>query len=263
MAKWTVHKIRSMKGKEKIPSLTAFDFFSARMIDEADIPLLLVGDSLGMTVLGYETTLPVTLDDMLHHCKAVSRGCNKALIVADMPFLSYQASTTDAIYNAGPFLKEGGADAVKIEGGKERAEIVATLVQNGIPVMGHIGLTPQSVKAMGYKVQGKTDEARDKLIEDAKALEAAGVFAIVLEGMPCATAEAITKAVDVPTIGIGAGPHCDGQILVFHDLLGMSGDFKPKFVKTYAQLGEQIADAFQEYKKEVCDGSFPDSDHSY
>ena len=262
--KWTPQKIKALKGKQKITALTAHDCYTAKLIDEADIPLILVGDSLGMTVLGYENTLPVTLEEMLHHTKAVTRATKSALVIGDMPFLTYQTGTFTAIANAGRFIKEAGADAVKIEGGAERAELVAALVLNGIPVVGHIGLTPQSIKAMGgYKVQGKTSPEMARLIKDARALEEAGAFAIVLEALPAELAKDITTAVSIPTIGIGAGEHCDGQILVIHDVLGLFEDFTPKFAKQYAQLGQAMREAIGEYKKDVEGWSFPTDEHSY
>ena len=262
--KWTVPRIRALKGKGKVVSLTAYDFATGRLVDEAGIQLVLVGDSLGMTVLGYEDTIPVTMEDMLHHTAAVARGARHALVVADMPFLSYQVSIEQAVLNAGRFIKEANAGAVKIEGGAFRAPTIRTLVENGIPVLGHIGLTPQSIHAMGgYKVQGKTAEDAQQILADAKAIEEAGVFAMVLEGMPAPLASEITAAVGVPTIGIGAGPGCDGQVLVVNDLLGLYGEFKPKFVKRYTNLGPEIRNAFAQYKKEVEDGSFPGPENSY
>ncbi|OQW95556.1 MAG: 3-methyl-2-oxobutanoate hydroxymethyltransferase [Verrucomicrobia bacterium A1] len=261
---WTVPRIRALKGKSRITSLTAYDFSTARLVDEAGIQLIIVGDSLGMTVLGYEDTIPVTMADMLHHTAAVSRGARHALVVADMPFLSYQVSIEQAVLNAGRFIKESGADAVKIEGGAFRVPTIRALIENGIPVLGHIGLTPQSIHAMGgYKVQGKTEEGAQRIVADATAIDEAGVFAMVLEGMPAALASSITTAVGVPTIGIGAGAGCDGQVLVVNDVLGLYGEFKPKFVKRYANLGPEIQKAFAQYKKEVEDGSFPGPEHSY
>lgn len=263
-AKWTAEKIHALKGKQKIPVLTAYDCMTARLIDEADIPAILVGDSLGMTVLGYDTTLPVTMDDMLHHTAAVVRGVKSALVIGDMPFLSYQGRIDDAVSNAGRFLKEAGADAVKIEGGAIRAELVRTLLKNGIPVMGHIGLTPQSVRAMGgYKVQGRDERTAAQLLEDARALDEAGVFSLVIEGVPADRAADITAAVSAPTIGIGAGRQCDGQVLVVQDMLGMTPDLHPKFVKTFAQLGRDMQNAFAEYKREVEEGAFPGPEHEY
>lgn len=262
--KWTVDRIRQQKGKRRIVSLTAYDFTTARYVDEAGIHLIIVGDSLGMTMLGYDSTIPVTMDDMVHHARAVARGARSALVVADMPFLSYQVTQEAAVSHAGRLIKEGGADAVKIEGGAFRAATVRHLLANGIPVMGHIGLTPQSVRAFGgYKVQGKTTEAAAQLIEDAIALAEAGVFALVLEGMPAGLGADITAAVPVPTIGIGAGPGCDGQVLVVHDLLGIYEEMQPRFVKRYAAVGEVMRKAFAEYKREVEDGSFPGDEHCY
>ncbi|MFH0880228.1 MAG: 3-methyl-2-oxobutanoate hydroxymethyltransferase [Lentisphaerota bacterium] len=262
--KWRVQKIKALKGKQKIVSLTASDFPTAKIMDEAGVHLILVGDSLGMTVLGYETTLPVTMEEMLHHTAAVVRGVKNALVVADMPFLSYQVSVSQAIENAGRFLKQAGADAVKIEGGAIRVETIRALIKNGIPVMGHVGLTPQSVNAMGgYKVQGKNPHDAREILDDARALDAAGVFAIVLEGMPADLAREITRTVSMPTIGIGAGPDCDGQVLVIHDILGLSGDFTPKFVKQYARLGDEVKKAVTQYRKDVTEGSFPGPEHAY
>ncbi len=260
----TAATIRAMKGQGRLACLTAYDYQSARLMDAAGLPLILVGDSLAMTVLGYPNTLPVTVDEMLHHTRAVTRGTARALVVADMPFMSYQASEAEAIANAGRFIKEAGAGAVKIEGGAFRAPLVRTLVANGIPVLGHIGLTPQSLKATGgYRVEGRTPEAAAGLLEDALALEAAGVFALVLECMPPAVAETITARLAVPTIGIGAGPGCDGQILVTHDMLGLFADFTPRFVKRYATLGETMRQAFDAYKAEVETRVFPGPEHGY
>lgn len=260
----TASRIREMKGAEKIVCLTAYDYATARILDDAGIHLILVGDSLAMTMLGYDTTLPVTMEDMLHHTAAVTRGVKNALVVADMPFMSYQASVGDAIANAGRFLKETNVGAVKIEGGSSRADTVGILVENGIPVLGHIGLTPQSVNEIGgYKVQGRNADAASQLQEDATALASAGVFAIVLECVPADIAARITDTCDVPTIGIGAGPRCDGQILVTHDLLGLYSKVTPRFVKKYADLGSQMREAFQSYAAEVKDGSFPTKEHSY
>ncbi|MDA0577267.1 MAG: 3-methyl-2-oxobutanoate hydroxymethyltransferase [Verrucomicrobia bacterium] len=264
MTAWTAAKIRAAKGKEKLPCLTGFDFASARLLDEAGIPLILVGDSLAMTVLGYPDTLPVTMDEMLHHTRAVVRGVKQALVVADMPFMSYQASVDEAVANAGRFVKDARAGAVKIEGGAFRKPLIETLVRNGIPVLGHIGLTPQSLREIGgYKVEGRNARAAELLLEDARALEAAGVFAIVLECMPSAVATGITATVGVPTIGIGAGPGCDGQILVSHDVLGLFSGFTPKFVKRYAELGKGMAAAFAAYKQDVQGGAFPAAEHEY
>ena len=261
--RWTATKIKALKGREKIACLTAYDYFTARLLDEAGIPLVLVGDSLGMTVLGYDSTLPVTMEQMLHHCAAVVRGVRDALVVADMPFMSYQATVGEALQNAGRFLKEAGAGAVKIEGGALRAETIRALGENGIPVLGHIGLTPQSVLAMGgYKVQGRRPEEAESLLRDAHALEAAGVFALVLECVPKELGAEITAAVKVPTIGIGAGPGCDGQILVSHDLLGL-GESAPRFAKRYADLGKAMREAFAAYRADVTASRFPADEHSY
>jgi 3-methyl-2-oxobutanoate hydroxymethyltransferase len=257
--KWTAPKIKALKGGQKIATLTAYDWLSARYADEADIPLILVGDSLAMTILGYETTLPVTMNEMVHHTAAVSRGVKEALIVADMPFMSYQGTLEHAIENAGRFIKEGRADAVKIEGGAMRGELIEKLVANGIPVLGHIGLTPQSVKETGgFRMQGKTEESARKLMDDAMVLEQAGVFALVLECVPAELAQKITAALNVPTIGIGAGSHCDGQILVFTDVLGMGLGHVPGFVKKFADLKPQIQNALAAYKKEVEESAFPE-----
>lgn len=262
--KWTAGKIKALKGVTRFACLTAYDYTTARLIDQTGIPLLLVGDSLAMTMLGYPNTLPVTMAAMLHHTAAVARGAKNAMVVADMPFMSYQASVSEAIENAGRFVKEAGADAVKIEGGAFRAPTVRALIENGIPVLGHIGLTPQSIHAMGgYKVQGKQPQAAHNLARDAQALAEAGVFALVLECMPPALGREITQAVSVPTIGIGAGPHCDGQILVTHDLLGLFGEFTPKFVKRYANLGAEMQKAFEAYKDDVEKGTFPGAEHCY
>jgi 3-methyl-2-oxobutanoate hydroxymethyltransferase len=262
--KWTATRIKAQKGKKKISCLTAYDYTQAKFVDEAGIELILVGDSLAMTVLGYADTLPVTMDEMLHHTRAVVRGVEQALVVADMPFMSYQVSADQAVFNAGRFLKDAGAGAVKIEGGAERVSLVKRLVKNGIPVLGHIGLTPQSIKETGgYKIQGKTTEAAEQLIADAKALAKAGVFALVLECVPEDLGKVITDAVCVPTIGIGAGRGCDGQILVVHDLLGMFTGKSPKLSKRYAEVGKAMKDAFEAYRSEVQDGLFPGEDNVY
>ena len=261
---WTAPKIKSLKGAQKIATLTAYDFSTACLLDEAGLPLILVGDSLGMTMLGYENTLPVTMEEMLHHTAAVARGVKHALVVADMPFLSYQVSTEQALANAGRFIKEAHADAVKIEGGVLRADLIRTLVANGIPVMGHIGLTPQSINVFGgFKIQGKKTDGANQLIEDAKAIDRAGVFSIVIEGVPAALAAEITAQVQAPTIGIGAGSGCDGQVLVVHDMLGLYDYLRPKYVKRYAELGTEMKKAFEQYKKEVEEGTFPGEEHSY
>lgn len=258
--KWTVPKIKALKGEQKITAVTAYDALSGAYADEAGIPLVLVGDSLANTILGYENTLPVTMDQMVHHTAAVSRGVHNALVVADMPFMSYQGLIGHAIENAGRFIKEAGADAVKIEGGALRSELIETLVANGIPVLGHIGLTPQSVKEFGgFKTQGKTDEAARKLMDDAMVLEQAGAFALVLECVPAGLAQKISAALKIPTIGIGAGPHCDGQILVFTDLLGMGRGHVPGFVKRFADLKPQIQQALADYIGDVESGTFPEA----
>ena len=263
--KITVSAIRAKKREgKKIVALTAYDYFTARVLNEAGIDLILVGDSLGMVVLGYENTLLVTMEEMIHHTTAVARGNSRCLLVGDMPFLSYQVSEEEALRNAGRFVQEAGAQAVKLEGGKEMAPLVSRMVGAGIPVLGHIGLTPQDILNLGgYKVQGRNHESASALLADARALEAAGAFAVVLECVPAALAGEITAALSVPTIGIGAGPLCDGQILVTSDLLGMFDRFKPKFVKRYADLWGTTLQALGGYKKEVEEGTFPSSDQSY
>jgi len=244
--------------------LTAYDFLSARILDEAGIPILLVGDSLGMVMLGYPTTLPVTLDDMLHHAKAVSRGARQALLVGDMPFMSYHESAEQAIASAGRFLQEAGMHAVKLEGGGRVVEITRRLTEVGIPVMGHLGLTPQFVHQMGgFKVQGKTEAQAVRILADAKELEHAGAFSLVLEGVPSKLAAEVTHSLRIPTIGIGAGPSTDGQVLVFHDMLGLTTGKAPKFVKRYANLAEEIARAATEYAEDVRTGKFPGPEHEY
>ncbi|MEN7972556.1 MAG: 3-methyl-2-oxobutanoate hydroxymethyltransferase [Verrucomicrobiota bacterium] len=262
--KWTAAKLKALKGERKIAMLTAYDALTASLVDEADIPAVLVGDSLGMTVLGYETTLPVGMDEMLHHTAAVSRGVEKALVIADMPFMSYQPSIAMGLENAGRFIKEAGADAVKIEGGAMRADLIEALVSNGIPVLGHVGLTPQSIKEMGgYKVQGKTSDQARQLMDDAMAVEQAGAFALVLECVPLELGKMISGALSIPVIGIGAGAGCDGQVLVFTDLLGISGKPAPKFVKKYADLYPVISEALTAYKVEVESGAFPTDKQAY
>ncbi|MBZ5526323.1 MAG: 3-methyl-2-oxobutanoate hydroxymethyltransferase [Acidobacteriia bacterium] len=248
----------------RITSLTAYDYPTARLVDEAGVDILLVGDSLAMSVLGYESTLPVTLDEMLHHTRAVRRGTRRALVVADMPYGTYHAGMNEAVRNAMRFVKEAGAEAVKIEGGERRMELIARLVEAEIPVMGHVGLTPQSVNAMGgFRVQGKTPDAAQQVLRDARAVEAAGAFAIVLEGMPRDLAAQITADLRIPTIGIGAGPECDGQILVLNDLLGLTFGASPKFARRYANLGEIISGAVKEYCEDVRGGTFPSDAESY
>ncbi len=244
--------------------LTAYDYMTATVVEQAGIDALLVGDSLGMVVLGYETTLPVTMADMLHHCKAVARGARSPLLIGDMPFMSYQVSTEEAVRNAGRFLQEAGMDAVKLEGGRERADAVRAISSAGIPVMGHIGLTPQSVSQFGgFVVQGKTAEAAQRLVEDALILQEAGCFSIVLEAVPAQLAGLISSKLDIPTIGIGAGAGCDGQVLVIHDLLGLFDRFTPKFVKQYAQLHGPIVEALESYRDEVIAGQFPTDEHAF
>jgi 3-methyl-2-oxobutanoate hydroxymethyltransferase len=259
----TVRDVRTFKQRgERFIMLTAYDYPTGRILDEAGVPVILVGDSLAQNVLGYPTTLPVTLEEMLHHSRAVARGAQNALIVGDMPFLSYQTSVEDGIRNAGRFLKEGGAHAVKLEG--PMLELAGALVDRGIPVMGHLGLLPQSVHAMGgYRVQGRTDEEAGRLLDEALGLEKSGIFSLVLEGMPADVAARITESVAVPTIGIGAGPHCDGQVLVLTDLLGLGSGRYPKFVKPFADLHGEILRAVGAFRDEVVEGRFPDEEHSY
>ena len=249
---------------EKLTMLTAYDYSTAKIIDEAGINGILVGDSLGMVCLGYEDTLSVTMEDMIHHTKAVSRGVKNTLVVADMPFMSYQTSVYDAVVNAGRLIKEGRAHVVKLEGGLEVCDKIEAIVKASIPVMAHIGLTPQSVNAFGgFKVQGKDEEAAKRLIEEAIAVEKAGAFAVVLECVPAKLAKIISEKLTIPTIGIGAGSDCDGQILVYQDMLGMYSDFTPKFVKKYENLGEKMNVAFKKYIEEVKDGIFPGEEHSF
>lgn len=247
-----------------ITMLTAYDYPMARLVDAAGIDAILVGDSLGNVVLGYTSTIPVTMDDMVHHIKAVARGVTRAMVVGDMPFLSYHLSLEESLKNAGRIIQEGSAQAVKLEGGQEVVPVIRAMVAAGIPVMGHLGLTPQAVHQMGgYKVQGKDEAAARRLLDDARALEEAGVFSIVLECVPAALAELITRALEVPTIGIGAGPDCSGQILVTHDLLGLYGGAGPKFVKRYANLHQDITKALQAYREEVQTRSFPAPEHCF
>ena len=263
--KVTVASLQDKKSnRQPISSLTAYDYSSARLVDEAGIDIILVGDSLAQVVLGYENTLPVTMEEMLHHTRAVRRGVRRALLVADMPYSSYHITCKEALINASRFLKEAGAEAVKIEGGAKRYEMIRKVVEAEVPVMGHIGLMPQSVHMMGgYKVQGKTLDAAEQLMKDATALESAGVFAMVLEGIPREVAAMITAEVSVPTIGIGAGPDCDGQVLVYHDLLGLSFTPPAKFVRTYANAGDIIRQAVQDYKQDVETGAYPNDAESY
>ncbi len=261
----TIRDIQNMKQRgEAIPMLTAYDYTSAQIVDRAGVPMILVGDSLGQVVLGYDSTVAVTMDEMLHHTKAVVRGSQHAMIIGDLPFMSYHLSISQALNNAGRFLQEAGAQAVKLEGGLAVSEIVRAIVECGIPVMGHIGLTPQSVHQLGgYRVQGKTLGAAKKLLEDASTLEEAGVFAIVLEGIPTPLAKLITDRASVPTIGIGAGRYCDGQVQVFHDMMGLFSDFVPKHAKRFTNLADSISVAISEYTEEIKDGIFPEESHSY
>jgi 3-methyl-2-oxobutanoate hydroxymethyltransferase len=256
----TVPAFRAAKGRRKLAVVTCYDYTSARLLDDTGLDAFLVGDSLGMVVQGHKTSLPVTLRDTIYHTRCVVRGTTKPLIIADLPFLSYQVSPGQAVRNAGKLLKFGGAAAVKLEGGARMADAIAACVRADIPVMGHIGLTPQSVHRMGgFKVQRDAEE----LLKDARAIVDAGVFSIVIEGVPSAAAAAVTAAVNVPTIGIGAGPGCDGQVLVLQDLLGMYPDFRPKFVKRYAELGRAVSDAAKDYVAEVRDGRFPAAEHGF
>jgi len=263
MEKVTVPIFRERKGKERLTMLTSYDCAFASILDQAGIDSILVGDSVGNVMLGYPSTIPVTIEEMIHHTKAVTKGAQKALIIIDMPFMSYHESIEQAKRNAGRMIKESGADAVKLEGGVRMKDVIRALVDIEIPVMGHIGLTPQSVNRIGgYKVQGKGKEA-EGLIRDAKAVEEAGAFSVVLECVPRKLAKEITEMLTIPTIGIGAGPECDGQVLVIHDLLGLSGGFRPKFVKQYLNMREQIDSAVKNYIEEVRGGAFPDDAHSF
>jgi 3-methyl-2-oxobutanoate hydroxymethyltransferase len=260
----SINDIKEMKTKkEKIVMLTAYDYSTAKLVDEAGIPLILVGDSLGMVMLGYESTIPVTMDEMIHHTKAVARGTKQALVIGDMPFMTYHTNISDALRNAARFIQEGGAQAAKLEGGVTVAETVKRIVDCGIPVMGHIGLTPQSIHQLGgHKVQGKTPEAAERLLRDAQALEQAGAFAVVLELVPAPLSKLITQKIGIPTIGIGAGPDCDGQVQVISDLLGLFSDFVPRHAKQYAKLAGEIKTALADYVKEVKTGKFPTAEHS-
>lgn len=252
------------KNGEKLTMLTAYDYSTAKLIDAAGIDAILVGDSLGNVILGYEDTLSVTVEDMIHHGAAVSRGAKESLVVIDMPFMSYQTSVYDAVVNAGRLMKEGRGGAVKLEGGKEVCPQIKAITDAGIPVMAHLGLTPQSINAFGgFKVQGKSEAAAKKLIEDALAVQEAGAFAITLECIPEKLATLLTKKLDIPTIGIGAGAGCDGQVLVYADMLGMFSDFTPKFVKRFAETGTVMTDAFKAYIKEVKEGTYPEQAHTY
>lgn len=261
----TIREIKEMKVRgEKIPMLTAYDYVTAKLVDAAGIPLILVGDSLGMVVLGYESTIPVRIEEMLHHTRAVLRGTKRALVVGDMPFMTYHTAISTALENAARFIQDGGAQAVKLEGGIRVAETVRKIVDCGIPVMGHIGLTPQSVHQLGgFKVQGKTAPEAERLLKDARAVEEAGAFSIVLECVPAPLARLITQQLSIPTIGIGAGPYCDGQVQVISDILGLFPDFLPRHAKRYAKLTEVIAAAIASYQNEVKEGTFPTAAQSY
>lgn len=261
----TVATLKKMKETgEKITMLTAYDYSTAKLMDESGINSILVGDSLGMVILGYEDTLSVTMEDMIHHTRAVTRGAKNALVVGDMPFMSYQTSVYDAVVNAGRLMKEGRCQAVKLEGGASVCAQIKAITEASIPVVAHIGLTPQSINAFGgFKVQGKSKEAAKKLINDAKAVEAAGAFAVVLECVPAKLAEIISKEISIPTIGIGAGAGCDGQVLVYQDMLGMFSDFTPKFVKQFANVGDVMKDAFMQYIEETRAGIFPAAEHTF
>lgn len=261
----TILDIAVMKQQqEKITVLTAYDYPFARLIDMAGIDMILVGDSVGSVFSGYDNTLPVTMDEMIYHTRAVVRGCQQALIITDMPFMSYQVSIAEARVNAGRLIKEAGAQAVKLEGGVNMAETIRAIVDIDIPVVGHIGLTPQSIHRMGgFKVQGRQDEQARQIIADAKAVEQAGAFAVVLEGIPSDLAKEVTEALDIPTIGIGAGVDCDGQVLVIHDILGLCDKYSPKFVKRFADISETISQGISEYISEVKGGDFPGPEHSF
>ena len=261
----TIREIAALKRRGKrIAMITAYDYTSARIVENAGVDIILVGDSLGQVVLGYDSTVPVTMEDMLHHIKAVVRGSTKVHIVGDLPFMSYQASKSDAIRNAGRLLKEGGAQSVKLEGGRHVAKIIQRIVQAGIPVMAHIGLTPQAVNQLGgYRIQGRTAKAAVELIEDAKAVEEAGAYSVVLEGVPSQLAQIVTERLSIPTIGIGAGVHCDGQVQVFHDMMGLYSDFTPKHARKYANLADEMTGAVADYIDDVRAQSFPSEDESF
>lgn len=265
MRKVTVRDVAEMKSRgEKISMITAYDYTTAKVVDQAGIPLLLVGDSLGMVVLGYESTVSVTMEDMLHHVKAVTRGAKNSMVIADLPFMSYNLDSTQALANAGRLMQEGGASSVKLEGGERMAETTQRIVECGIPVMGHIGLTPQAVNGLGgYRVQGRGREEAQQLVKDALALEQAGAFAVVLEMVPAPLASLISKRLTIPTIGIGAGVGCDGQVQVIHDMLGLFTDFVPKHVRRYAQLADVMTNALTAYAQEVREGSFPSAKESF
>jgi 3-methyl-2-oxobutanoate hydroxymethyltransferase len=261
----TVPDVQRFKAEgRRFAMLTAYDFTTARLADEAGIPILLVGDSLGMVVLGHPTTVPVTVDNVVHHARAVARGARDALLVGDLPFLSYQASVERAVLAAARLMQEGGMHAVKLEGAGPALEVVARLTEVGVPVMAHLGLTPQSVHAIdGFRVRGRTSEAAERILRDARALEEAGAFSLVLEAVPAEVGRTVTEALRIPTIGIGAGPDCDGQVLVVHDMLGLTTGRAPRFVKRYANLGEQAVEAMRAFAAEVGDGSFPGPEHTY
>jgi 3-methyl-2-oxobutanoate hydroxymethyltransferase len=260
----SINAIKEMESRnEKIVMITAYDYSTAKLVDEAGIPLILVGDSLGMVILGYDSTIPVTMDEMIHHTKAVVRGTKQAMVIGDMPFMTYQISPEDALRNAARFMQEGGAQAIKLEGGVTVAETVKRIVDCGIPVMGHIGLTPQSVHQLGgHRVQGKTPEAAERLLKDAQALEQAGAFAVVLELVPAPLSKLISKKLNIPTIGIGAGPDCDGQVQVISDLLGLFSDFVPKHARQYAKLAGSIKTALSDYMADVKAGKFPTAENT-
>jgi 3-methyl-2-oxobutanoate hydroxymethyltransferase len=265
MTKITTHTIRNKKNAgEKITMITAYDYPTAKIVDESGIDIILVGDSVGNVVLGYDSTVKVTMEDMVHHTKAVARGAKNALVVADMPFLSYHTGKNEAIKNAGRLMQEANADCVKLEGGGALCEIVSAMVRAGIPVMGHLGLTPQSVNVFGgFFVQGKTESQQEQILQDAIALEQAGVFALVLECVPAALAKKITQQLSIPVIGIGAGADCDGQVLVFHDMIGLTMGKLPKFVKQFCNAGAMFQEAVAQYVQDVKNGTFPEEKHTY
>ncbi|HSG28869.1 MAG TPA: 3-methyl-2-oxobutanoate hydroxymethyltransferase [Candidatus Krumholzibacterium sp.] len=256
--------VKMKRSGEKIAAITSYDFLSTKIVDRAGIDLILVGDSLGMVIMGYENTIPVTMEEIIHHLKAVTRAKPSAIVVGDMPFMSYQASVEDAVRNAGRLVKEGGAESVKLEGGERYVPVIEAIVQASIPVVGHLGLTPQSLHQMGgYRIQGRDEASAEVMVREAKALENAGCFAIVLEGIPWQLARTITEKVSIPTVGIGAGVHCDGQVLVLNDMLGIHEDPLPRFVKVYDDIGERMKNAVSRYVDEVKEGVFPSMEHSY
>ncbi len=265
MSRLTTRYFRNAKLEErKLVMVTCYDATFARLVEQADIDAILIGDSLGMVIQGHEHTLPVTLDEIIYHCRAVARGCRRPHLVGDMPFGTYQASLDQALENSTRLMKEGGVQAIKIEGGRERAELINQLTTAGVPVMGHLGLTPQSVHQFGgYRIQGRSDDAADRIIQDAKALQDAGCYSLVLEGVPATLAAHVTKALSIPTVGIGAGANCDGQILVLYDLLGLDERFNPKFLKKYSNMSKEVVDALAAYRHEVRDGAFPALAHSH